>query len=329
MNYIVLDLEWNQAYMQKAMAVQKRLCARLRGEVIQIGAVKLNERLDICGSYSIIVKPKYFTKIHRHVMLLTGITQQKMDAGVLLPDAAESFRRFCGENFAFLTWGPDDIPMLKENFNVNSLSTDWLDRVYDLQTIYAQQTGGEKRQVSLEDAMAALGIEQTLPAHDALNDAYFTALVAKRLDIAGGIARYNPNIGKSLFSLTLGDADVGERGYTGFSSLNDFEGHGVISCPFCKKKMAQDDKTLHMKGQRYLTLMSCAEHGKMFVTARLSHNMDSTYRIKFSIEAADDEKISSYKTKLSEAEQYRKANSQRKRRPYKRKRKTESTAPVK
>ncbi len=329
MNYIVLDLEWNQAYMQKAMAVQKRLCARLRGEVIQIGAVKLDERLDICGSYSIIVKPKYFTKIHRHVMLLTGITQQKMDAGVSLPDAAESFRRFCGDDFAFLTWGPDDIPMLKENFNVNSLSTDWLDRVYDLQTIYAKELHSEKRQVSLEDAMTALGIEQTLPAHDALNDAYFTALVAKRLDIAGGIAQYNPNIGKVLFTLTLGDADVGEKGYAGFSGLSEFESFGVISCPHCKRKMQQIDKTLHMKGQRYLTLMNCAEHGNMFVTARLSHNMDSTYRIKFTTEAAEDEKIKSYKTKLSEAEEYRKASSQRKRRPYRRKRKAESTAPAK
>ena len=32
MYYISLDLEWNQAYAQKALAVQKRLCARLRGE---------------------------------------------------------------------------------------------------------------------------------------------------------------------------------------------------------------------------------------------------------------------------------------------------------
>ncbi len=33
MHYITLDLEWNQAYAQKALAVQRRLSARLRGEV--------------------------------------------------------------------------------------------------------------------------------------------------------------------------------------------------------------------------------------------------------------------------------------------------------
>lgn len=50
MHYITLDLEWNQAYQQKALAVQKRLECRLRGEVIQIGAVKLDEGMNIIGS---------------------------------------------------------------------------------------------------------------------------------------------------------------------------------------------------------------------------------------------------------------------------------------
>ena len=52
MHYIVIDLEWNQTYHEKAMATQKELSIRLRGEVIQIGAVKLDESLALCGSSS-------------------------------------------------------------------------------------------------------------------------------------------------------------------------------------------------------------------------------------------------------------------------------------
>ena len=89
MYYIALDLEWNQAYAEKALAVQRRLCSRLRGEVIQIGAVKLDRHLNLCGSYQIIVKPKYFKRLHRHVSELTGITQDQMDMGTPLPEAAE------------------------------------------------------------------------------------------------------------------------------------------------------------------------------------------------------------------------------------------------
>ena len=63
MYYITLDLEWNQAYAQKALAVQRQLSCRLRGEVIQIGAVKLDANMQPCGSYQIIVKPKYFESL--------------------------------------------------------------------------------------------------------------------------------------------------------------------------------------------------------------------------------------------------------------------------
>ena len=41
MNYIVMDLEWNQA-MRSDSAVFNRLPIHLRGEIIEIGAVKLN-----------------------------------------------------------------------------------------------------------------------------------------------------------------------------------------------------------------------------------------------------------------------------------------------
>ena len=64
MYYITLYLELNQAYAEKALAVQKRLSRRLRGEVIQIGAVKLDRNMTPCGSYQIIVKPKYQ---HKHI----------------------------------------------------------------------------------------------------------------------------------------------------------------------------------------------------------------------------------------------------------------------
>ena len=294
-----MDLEWNQAYYQKSVMVQKQLSARLRGEVIQIGAVKLDNKLNICGSYSIIVKPKYFTKIHRHVMLLTGISQSKMDAGVSLTDAVSGFRKFCGDDYAFITWGPDDIPMLKENLNVNKLDASWLDHIYDLQSIYAKQILGEKLQASLEDAMERLQIPQTLPAHDALNDAYFTALVAKKLDIDKGIREYSPYTGKNLYEKTVGDADVGEEGIVSFAFPQAFETFEITSCPICGKKINFDGKTLHSRGQKYTTPVSCSEHGDMFLIARATHNLDDSFRIKFTFEKADSERIESYKNLLN------------------------------
>ena len=61
MQYIVLDLEWNQALSGKPY---KRDDLTLAGEIIQIGAVKLGEDLSITDSLRIVVAPKYYKKMH-------------------------------------------------------------------------------------------------------------------------------------------------------------------------------------------------------------------------------------------------------------------------
>lgn len=47
---IVLDLEWNQPFSMRSMITTP---VRLHGEIIQIGAVKLNERLEIVDTFKV------------------------------------------------------------------------------------------------------------------------------------------------------------------------------------------------------------------------------------------------------------------------------------
>ena len=56
MNYIVLDMEWNQPFNMKSM-VKKPLM--LHGEIVQIGAVKLDGNYHILDTFKIMVSPKY------------------------------------------------------------------------------------------------------------------------------------------------------------------------------------------------------------------------------------------------------------------------------
>ena len=294
MYYITLDLEWNQAYAQKALAIQRRLSCRLRGEVIQIGAVKLDKNMNICGSYQIIVKPKYYKKLHRHVSELTGISQEQMDVGTPLPEAAERFRKFCGKDFVFLTWGPDDIPMLKENFNANGMDHSWLDRTYDLQKIFNKQTDGQNKQRSLEYAMDYYGIPMTLPAHDALNDAYFTAQVAQKMDVPRGIAEYDEHKGDYLYEDVIGDADAGGDGYVTIGEMLDDEGVKTPMCPLCGKPLKEKGKPLHSKGQRYTFYFECKKDGEMLEVLRLHRNFNDTWRAKRVIKKADEKSVAEY-----------------------------------
>ena len=327
MYYITLDLEWNQAYAEKALAVQKRLSCRLRGEVIQIGAVKMDKNMNICGSYQIIVKPQYFKKLHRHVSALTGITQEQMDMGTALPEAAERFKKWCGADFAFLTWGPDDIPMLKENFHIHSLKHSWLEEnVYDLQHIFNIQTDGLSKQRSLEYAMEYFGIRQTLPAHDALNDAYFTALVAQKLDIPKGIRDYNNNKGEFLEESVIGDADAGDDGYVTINEMLDDDIVKAPMCPICKAALTLEDKPLHSKGQRYTYHYKCKKDGDLLLTLKLHKNFNETWRARRTVKKANESTLAEFRDGLMRAEQARKTA--KKRRVRHRRRTDKATATV-
>ena len=308
MHYIVIDLEWNQTYHEKAVATQKELSIRLRGEVIQIGAVKLDESLSLVGSYRITVKPKFYKKIHRHVMRLTGIDQAQLDHGVPLSEAMESFHRFCGDDAVFLTWGPDDMPMLFDNLRANKLSYSFLDKYYDMQPMFNRETDGEKRQRSLEYAMEHFGIDMNLPAHDALNDALFTARVAQRLNIAEGIRAADEATGDYLYEKVFGDADSGERGFATVERALKESAIASPVCPICGKALVQKEPMLHAKGQKYQALYACEEHGEMMLLATLKRNINETFRLRVILMRADEERLAKYREKLANEREYRRSH---------------------
>ena len=66
---IVLDLEWNQPFSTRSMVTTP---VRLPGEIIQIGAVKLNEQLEIVDTFKVMVKPKYGSPTYRPRILRTA-----------------------------------------------------------------------------------------------------------------------------------------------------------------------------------------------------------------------------------------------------------------
>ena len=55
MNYIVFDLEWNQNPDGR-----RHPDSRLPFEIIEIGAVKLNEKREIVDIFQCLIKPKVY-----------------------------------------------------------------------------------------------------------------------------------------------------------------------------------------------------------------------------------------------------------------------------
>ena len=78
MQYIVLDMEWNQAWPGSYSA--QRLGSKLRGEVIQIGAVRVTDRQIVGDEFQILIKPKFFRRLNKKVSALPGSQLSTLDA---------------------------------------------------------------------------------------------------------------------------------------------------------------------------------------------------------------------------------------------------------
>ncbi len=185
--YVVLDLEWNQSRHPRETV---RSPLYLSGEIIQIGAVRLNRRFRIEKELRLSVVPQYYKKVHRKVSQITGLDNEDLKKGIPFAEAYRKLMKFCGKDYAFLTWGPDDLPMLRDNMVLHGIDPSSLADAFDLQVIFSHQIAKvEHRQFALSQAIEMLG-EAAFEAHDALNDAHSTALICRHLNMEEGLAEY-------------------------------------------------------------------------------------------------------------------------------------------
>ena len=177
MNYIVLDLEWNQPSSPRAM-VKNPVC--LKGEIIQIGAVKMDENLEIIDTFKIMVKPKYYRSMHKKVSRLTSITDDDLEYGFPFKQALSYFNNWCTQDCIFLTWGGDDVRTLNSNLMVHKMQYYSIPKTYDIQRLFSRQITRDRRQYGLTQALELVN-EPACIAHDALNDAINTARILRHL----------------------------------------------------------------------------------------------------------------------------------------------------
>lgn len=328
MSYVVLDMEWNQPWPGSPSS-KKVLPVTIRGEIIQIGAVRLDEEGNPGDEFQIMVAPKYYRRLNRRVSKLTGIKEARLrEEGVPFPEAMELFRRWCGENPVFLTWGFDDIGILRENLQLFSLDTDWTEQWYNAQMIFNAQTDGSNSQKALKTAMETFEIQASRPAHDALGDAYHTALICQRLDLERGIAEYDQAV-RSHESGFHGAELPGCLDRKVFRNYADRQQALAAMagcenrCPVCGAQML-GSRWFAQPGHRYMDLATCAEHGKFLIRVRLSVQPDDTVRVSRLTYEATSEAAQAYARRVQKADPETPARPRRRRRRGKKTEKRES-----
>ena len=324
MDYIVLDMEWNQPWPGSPSS-KKVLPVQIRGEIIQIGAVRLTEDSSVEDEFQVMVKPKFYRHLNRRVSKLTGIKETRLrEEGIPFPEAVESFRKWCGEDVVFLTWGFDDIGILRENLRLHALEEGWTERWYNAQMIFNAQTDGSNSQKGLKTAMETFGIEASRPAHDALGDAYHTALICAKLDLNRGTREYE----QALKNHVNGFHGAELPGCIDRKVFYDYaDKHAALSamagaeniCPVCGGKML-GSRWFAQPGRRYMDLATCPVDGKFLIRVRLSQQEDGRIRVSRLTYEATSESAEAYARRAAKADPEDPA------RPHRRRRRSRSSA---
>ena len=318
MDYIVLDMEWNQPWPGSPSS-RKTLPVAIRGEIIQIGAVRVSENAEVLDEFQVLIKPKFYRHLNRRVSKLTGIKEARLrDEGIPFPDAMERFRNWCGEDIVFLTWGFDDIGILRENLRLFNLPEDWTAKWYNAQMIFNAQTDGSNAQKALKTAMEIFGIEATRPAHDALGDAYHTALICARLDLKRGAQEYDEalkNHENGFHGAELPGC-IARKVFYDYAdkraALSAMAGEENI-CPVCQSRML-GSRWFAQPGHRYMDLATCPEHGKFLIRVRLSIQEDGKIRVSRLTYEATSEAAEVYARRAEKADPEESGRTRRRRR---------------
>ena len=177
--YVCIDLE-----MTEFTAAQRSHIPGVNGEVIQFGAVLLDENYNLLSEFSSYVKPVY-SSVNSVINQLTGISNKSLEKA---DDFLTVFDKFCywrGEgDITTFCWSRADFNQLwaeleakgKHRYDLFATLQDFV----DLQDIFGKLIS-TKTSIGLESAMRLLQMEYKGQVHSALSDSYNTARILHKL----------------------------------------------------------------------------------------------------------------------------------------------------
>ncbi|MCR4923342.1 MAG: exonuclease domain-containing protein [Lachnospiraceae bacterium] len=286
MNYIVFDLEWNQA------GDKYNKDYGLPFEIIEIGAVKLNRWFKVVDKFEVVIKPQIYHYIHFMTNKIVHLSAKELENGKPFTQAMQDFLNWCGNDYIFCIFGTSDITELQRNmmyYGMDMLSNGPL-KYYDVQKLFSLAYEDGKIRRSLEYAVDYLNIDKTLPFHRAYDDAYYTARVFKKVN------RFRPRI-KRYFSydVYITPPSKEDEIYANFKTYSKYisrefpdknaaiDDEEVTStrCYLCGKEAPVHINWFSVNGKHYYSMAFCKKHGYLKGKIRLKKtDYDTVYVVK-------------------------------------------------
>ena len=191
MNYIIFDLEWNQGVNRGEKRDKK-----MPLEIVEIGAVKLNEDREMISEFSELIKPQIYHEMHNITRKIIHIQMEELEKGKPFEEVMPAFLEWCGEDSLFCTWGGLDLLELQRNMTYYGMKplSDRPIKFYDIQKLFSLAYEDGKSRRTLEYAIDLLDIKKDIPFHRAFSDAYYTAKVFDKIEDPDVLERFSFDI---------------------------------------------------------------------------------------------------------------------------------------
>lgn len=307
MNYIILDLEWNQS------GTPEESVKDLTFEIVEIGAVKLNADRVMIDEFSRLVKPQVYSKLHHITRKLIHLQMEELEKGDHFDVVANDFIEWCGKDMMFGTWGPLDLSELQNNmryYNLKPLSNNPI-AFFDVQKLFSIAYEDGKSRRALEYAVDFLNIEKDIPFHRAFSDAYYTAKV---------FAKINEDLARSYVSYDTfkAPANEAEEIWVDFEKYSKFISRGFdtkqevlddkkimsTKCYRCHRGTFRKIKWFSPNHKNYYSVGYCPRHGYIKQKVRVRKDCEDKF---FSVKTMKKIDKETYLTLLAKYTKYKEA----------------------
>lgn len=236
-NYIILDLEFNSTTIPDT---EEHI-----NEIIEIGAVKLNDRFIETDAFSSMVKPVFSKKLNSFVKKLTHITDSELKKSKDFKTVIESFVDWCNpdDDTVFLTWSDTDLHVLVENYKgiLKKDCVDFIKNYADLQKYVQNFIKTENNnQISLKSAAQHYKINtDNFSLHRAEDDSRICGKIL-------GTSYEKETFDKHIRSVS--DPDFYKKLLFKPYSISDLKAEGIdkskifFNCPICQNKIKFNGK---------------------------------------------------------------------------------------
>ena len=309
MNYIIMDLEWNQSSSGK-----EEVTKVLPFEIVEIGAIKLNNAREMVSEFSELVKPQVYHEMHQITSRLIHLQMEQLEQGHPFTEVAKQFFDWCGEDYIFCTWGPLDLTELQRNIRFYGMEplADGPFKFLDVQKLFSIAYEDKKSRRTLEHAIDYLEIEKDIPFHRAFSDAYYTAKVLALMEEAV-LRNYSfdvfhiPKNRKSEIHVQFDSyAKYISRGFPDKAKAMDDRTVNQTRCYLCRRNLRKKIRWFTPNGKHYYSVSYCDRHGYMKSKIRMRKTEDKMIYVVKTEKFITEAEVEAIRDKQKKAEEHKK-----------------------